>query len=55
VGETNNMLVREVQIINRQGLHARPVMRFVDLARATRRKFAWTRERGPSRSMDAAP
>ncbi len=25
------MLVRDVRIVNRQGLHARPVMKFVDL------------------------
>lgn len=29
---SNNHILREVQIVNRQGLHARPVMKFVDLA-----------------------
>ncbi len=28
----NHIVQREVRIVNRQGLHARPVMRFVDLA-----------------------
>ncbi len=30
--EENHVVQREVTIVNRQGLHARPVMRFVDLA-----------------------
>ncbi len=30
--EENQAVQREVTIVNRQGLHARPVMRFVDLA-----------------------
>jgi phosphocarrier protein HPr len=29
---TNSTAQREVTILNRQGLHARPVMKFVDLA-----------------------
>lgn len=28
----NHHIVKEVSIVNRQGLHARPVMKFVDLA-----------------------
>jgi len=31
-GEQNHVVQRDVTIVNRQGLHARPVMRFVDLA-----------------------
>jgi phosphocarrier protein len=31
---TNNCVTREVTIVNSHGLHARPVMRFVDLATA---------------------
>jgi phosphotransferase system HPr (HPr) family protein len=30
--QTNNEVLRQVTIRNRQGLHARPVMQFVDLA-----------------------
>lgn len=29
--EPDELLVREARILNRQGLHARPVMKFVDL------------------------
>ena len=29
---SNNVVTAEVEIVNPQGLHARPVMRFVDLA-----------------------
>ena len=29
---TSNTIERQVEIINKQGLHARPVMKFVDLA-----------------------
>ena len=32
VADENHLVQREVRIVNRQGLHARPVMRFVDLA-----------------------
>ena len=31
MSERDKILVREVRILNRQGLHARPVMKFVDL------------------------
>lgn len=30
--DENHFVQRDVKIVNRQGLHARPVMRFVDLA-----------------------
>ena len=32
MSDRDKMLVREVRVVNRQGLHARPVMKFVDLA-----------------------
>lgn len=32
MGGTNNVAVREVAVPNPEGLHARPVMRFVELA-----------------------
>ena len=32
VGHQGDILVREMRIVNRQGLHARPVMKFVDAA-----------------------
>ena len=32
MSDAPNEAVREVEILNKQGLHARPVMRFVDLA-----------------------
>ncbi|MFH0980583.1 MAG: HPr family phosphocarrier protein [Planctomycetota bacterium] len=31
MSDGNEMLVREVRVLNQQGLHARPIMRFVDL------------------------
>ncbi len=31
MSDRDKMLVREIQIVNRQGLHTRPVMQFVDL------------------------
>jgi phosphocarrier protein HPr len=32
VADEDHLVQRDVKIVNRQGLHARPVMRFVDLA-----------------------
>ena len=32
MSDRDTMLVREMRLVNRQGLHARPVMKFVDLA-----------------------
>lgn len=32
MSDRDKMLVREMRLLNRQGLHARPVMKFVDLA-----------------------
>lgn len=31
VSDQHETLVREIQVVNKQGLHARPVMKFVDL------------------------
>ena len=31
MSDRDKMLVREIRIVNRQGLHTRPVMKFVDL------------------------
>lgn len=32
MADADHLVQRDVKIVNRQGLHARPVMRFVDLA-----------------------
>ena len=32
MSDRDETLVREIRIVNRQGLHTRPVMKFVDLA-----------------------
>jgi phosphocarrier protein HPr len=43
-GDTRELVRRDVRIVNSQGLHARPVMRFVDLANQFQAKILVQRD-----------